>query len=106
MEYFRRCIDPASGVNTEAAISDVLTENGFMHFSDFDFAVYKKYSIYSTANDFFIYRPWGLQCSIEKQGYFNSERDHIRDSIMSSTEGGWLGNNRLNFVFIPLKNDG
>lgn len=106
MEYFRRCVDPASGANTEAAINDVLTENGFIHSSNFDWAVYKKYSIDSTANDFLIYRPWGQRCYILKQGYFNSERDNARDFIMSTTEGGWSGNNRLNIVFIPLKNDG
>lgn len=106
MEYFRRCIDPASGANTEAAINDVLTENGFIHSSDFDWAAYKKYSIDSTANDFLIYRPWGQRCHILKQGYFNSERDNPRDFIISTTEGGWPGNNRLNVVFIPLKNDG
>ena len=42
MEYFRRCIDPATGVNTEAAINDILTENGFIYSSDFDFAAYKR----------------------------------------------------------------
>lgn len=106
MEYFRRCVDPASGTNTEAAINEVLTENGFIHPPYPDWAFYKKYSIDSTANDFVIYHPWGQECHILKQGYFNSETNNPRDFIISTSEGGWSGNNRLNIVFIPLKNDG
>lgn len=106
MEYFRRCVDPGSGDNTEAAINEVLTENGFIHSSSGDWAFYKKYSIDSTANDFLIYRQWGQRCHILKQGYFNSEIDNPKDFIMSTSEGFWSGNNRLNIIFIPLKNDG
>lgn len=106
MEYFRRCVNQASGTNTEAAINDVLIENGFIHYSNFDWAAYKKFSIDNTANDFLIYRPWGSPCHIIKQGYFNSEREPMRLFTMSSTDGGWLGNNKLNIVFIPLKNGG
>lgn len=107
MEYFRRCVDQADGANTEAAINDVLTENGFIHYPNSDLSAYKKYSIDSTANDFLIYKPWGYTCCILKQGYFNSERDiNLMNFIMSSTEKSWSGNNKLNVVFIPLKNDG
>lgn len=107
MEYFRRCVDQADGANTEAAINDVLTENGFIHYPNSDLSAYKKYSIDSTANDFLIYKPWGDTCCILKQGYFNSERDiNLMNFTMSSTEKSWSGNNKLNVVFIPLKNDG
>lgn len=107
MEYFRRCVDQADGANTEAAINDVLTENGFIHYPNSDLSAYKKYSIDSTANDFLIYKPWGYTCGILKQGYFNSERDiNLMNFTMSNTEKSWSGNNKLNVVFIPLKNDG
>ena len=105
MEYFRRCVDQASGPNTAAAINDVLTEDGFICFSNSDFSTYRKYSIDSYSNDFCIYHPWGYTCCIFKQGNFNSERNDV-SFVMADTSNGWIGNNRLNIIFIPLKNDG
>ena len=106
MEYYRRCIEQAGRENVIAAITDVLTENGFIYYYDYayGFDTYKKYSIDQYSNDFFIYTISG-RCYILKQGYFNSERNNM-SFIMSNINSGWEGNNTLNFIFIPLKNDG
>ena len=105
MEYFRRCVEQASRENVKAAINDVLTENGFIWSStDWTCDLYKKYSVDS--NDFCLY-SWSHEaaCSILKQGTFNKEA--MNDNfVMSCSEEFWKGNNRLNVVFIPLKNDG
>lgn len=105
MEYFRRCVEQASRKNVKAAINDVLTENGFIWSSiNWTNDFYKKYSVDS--GDFCLY-SWSHKaaCGILKQGAFNKEAldDHF---VMSSSEESWEGNNRLNVVFIPLKNDG
>lgn len=103
MEYFRRCIEQASRGKVQSAIDDVLTKNGFStsNPSYYYSKAYKKYSINSY--DFCLYSSDGRGCSILKGGNFNNEG--LGDNfIMSHT--GWNGNNTLNIVFIPLKNDG
>ena len=103
MEYFRRCIGQAARGKVQSAIDDVLTKNGFStsNPSFYYSQAYKKYSINSY--DFCLYSSDGWGCSILKGGDFNNEG--LGDSfIMSHTR--WDGNNTLNFVFIPLKNDG
>ena len=107
MEYFRRCIEQAVRENVNAAINDVLTENGFsITQHDRSKHLYKKYSVDN--NDFCLYnwRYGGVSgCSILKHGNFNNE-GFTDNFLMSSNEDSWNGNNTLNFVFIPLKNDG
>ena len=105
MEYFRRCIGQADRGNIQSAIEDVLAKNGFSINDDSYYYYYarnyKKYSINSS--DFVLFASNGRPCSILKGGNFNNEG--CGDSFaMSGT--GWEGNNTLNFVFIPLKNDG
>ena len=106
MEYFRRCIEQANMDNVKAAINDVLTENGFIYFYSGYEHNYKKYSV---NNIDFCLHHWGNGeiCCILKSGVFNSD-GKINDNnfVMSSTYHLWNGNNTLNFVFIPLKNDG
>lgn len=105
MEYFRCCIGQAAIENVNAAINDVLTENGFSIAHESYYHLYKKYSVNN--EDFCLY-SWGLSgktCSILKQGSFNNE-GHGNDFMMSYTYYEWEGNNTLNFIFIPLKNDG
>ena len=103
MEYFRRCIGQATRGNIQSAIDDVLTKNGFStsNPSYYYSKAYKKYSINSY--DFCLYSSDGYGCSILKGGNFNNEG--LGDGfIMSHTR--WEGNNTLNIIFIPLKNDG
>ena len=105
MEYFRRCIGQATRGNVQAAINDVLAKNGFsisIEPSYYYYAMnYKKYAINSC--DFALYSYDGHGCSILKEGSFNKE-GYGSDFTMSHTR--WEGNNTLNFIFIPLKNDG
>ena len=105
MEYFRRCIERAEKANVNAAINDVLTENGFSVTHESYDHLYKKYSVDN--NDFCLY-SWAYRgCSILKQGSFNNEG--LSDNFMMSiNENGWenKGNKILNVVFIPLKNNG
>ena len=108
MEYFRRCIERADRENVNAAIKDVLAKNGFSLTGGYYYHLYKKYSV--DDNDFCLYN-WqsGNRCSILKQGAFNNEGKN--DNFMMAINGGgpyenWKGNNTLNFIFIPLKNDG
>ena len=109
MEYFRRCIEQANMDTVNAAINDVLTENGFSisRESPYDY-LYKKYSVDN--NDFCLYN-WangGMWCSIFKQGAFNNE-GRSDNFVMSGIRyhPSYQGNNNtLNFIFIPLKNDG
>ena len=110
MEYFRRCIDQAGKMKVQAAINDVLTENGFIQSSDYynEFSDYKKYSIDNI--DFRLYITWNYvntMCCILKEGNFNNE-GRGNKFVMSSLDDdpSWQGNTTLNFVFIPLKNDG
>ena len=103
MEYFRRCIGQAQRGKVQSAIDDVLTKNGFStsNPSYYYSKAYKKYSINSY--DFCLYSSDGLGCSILEGGNFNNEG--LNDGfIMSHIR--WNGNNTLNIVFIPLKNDG
>lgn len=107
MEYFRRCIGQADRGNIQSAIENVLAKNGFSIKNDgyyYYFARnYKKYSINSC--DFVLFASSGCPCSVLKEGNFNNEG--YGDSFPMSGYGyGWEGNNTLNFVFIPLKNDG
>ena len=105
MEYFRRCIEQAERENIQSAIDDVLTKNGFSINNDssyFYYAMnYKKYAINSC--DFVLFASSGRPCSVLKRGNFNNE-EYNDIFVMSGTR--WEGNNTLNFVFIPLKNDG
>lgn len=103
MEYFRRCIGQATRENIQSAIDDVLTKNGFStsNPSYYSSKAYKKYSINSY--DFCLYSSDGHGCSILKGGEFYNEG--LGDTfLMSYTR--WEGNNTLNIIFIPLKNDG
>ena len=106
MEYFRRCIGQANITQVQAAIKDVLTENGFSLIYTYYYQhKYKKYSVNNI--DFCLYN-WGMGgdgCSILKNGAFNDEGS-TDDFVISSTGYQWNGNNTLNFIFIPLKNDG
>ena len=106
MEYFRRCIGQAERGKVKAAINDVLTENGFIwSSSSWPEDGYKKYSV--DDNDFCLY-SWARHdegCSVLKHGSFNNEGTSDNFS-MSNIPGWWKGNNTLNFIFIPLKNDG
>ena len=105
MEYFRRCIGQADRGNIQPAIEDVLTKNGFSINNDGYYYYYarnyKKYAINSC--DFVLFASSGRPCSVLKEGNFNKE-EYGDNFAMSGT--GWEGNNTLNFVFIPLKNDG
>ena len=105
MEYFRRCIEQADTTKVKSAIDDVLSENDFIKSSpNWTYDLYKKYSV--DGGDFCLYH-WAHsgECCILKQGAFNNEG--LSDNfIMSMPEDDWKGNNTLNFVFIPLKNDG
>lgn len=105
MEYFRRCIRQAERENIQSAIEDVLAKNGFSISNDpyyYYFARnYKKYSI--NRSDFFLFADSSSPCSILKGGNFNNE-GYSNNFAMSGTR--WEGNNTLNFVFMPLKNDG
>ena len=105
MEYFRRCIEQADTTKVKSAIDDVLSENDFIKSSsNWTNELYKKYSV--DGNDFCLYH-WArsAECCVLKQGSFNNEG--LSDNFMMSIcEDGWKGNNTLNFVFIPLKNDG
>lgn len=105
MEYFRRCIEQADTTKVESAIDDVLSENDFIKSSsNWTENLYKKYSV--DGNDFCLYH-WAHpgECCVLKQGAFNNEG--LSDNfMMSMRKDGWKGNNTLNFVFIPLKNDG
>ena len=106
MEYFRRCIEQANMGNVNTAIKDVLTENGFIYFESGYEHNYKKYSVNNI--DFCLHHWGGGEiCCILKIGVFNSDV-MINDNnfVMSSTRYDWEGNNTLNFIFIPLKNDG
>ena len=110
MEYFRCCIDPASKRKVQAAINNVLTENGFIQSSDYynEVSNYKKYSIDN--NDFRLYvgSPYYVDtmCCISKEGNFNNER-YDGFFVMSSIDDAWSSyNTTLNVVFIPLKDDG
>ena len=109
MEYFRRCIDQAGREKVNAAINDVLTENGFSITHEYYSHLYKKYSVDN--NDFCLYN-WlsgGAWCCILKQGAFNNEGQSDNFMMAISTMNGydeWKGNITLNFIFIPLKNDG
>lgn len=104
MEYFRRCIDQAGMEKVQAAIKDVLTENGFsISNPNYTTFLYKKYSVDN--NDFCLYNWAHAGCSILKQGAFNNE-GQSDNFLMSMITEGWKGNNTLNVVFIPLKNDG
>ena len=109
MEYFRRCIEQAGRENVNAAINDVLTENGFSVTHEYYDHLYKKYSV--DDNDFCLYN-WlsgGNWCCILKQGAFNNEGENDNFMMAISRLHGyeeWEGNNALNFIFIPLKNDG
>ena len=107
MEYFRCCIGQANRETVNAAIKDVLTENGFIY-SSFSWPedLYKKYSV--DDNDFCLHH-WGNGdiCCIAKRGVFNSDNIiNNNNFIMSTSYDNWEGNNTLNFIFIPLKNDG
>ena len=106
MEYFRRCIEQANKETVNAAIEDVLTENSFIYFVSGYEHNYKKYSV---NNIDFCLHHWGTGeiCCILKSGVFNSD-GKINDNnfAMSVTSYTWEGNNTLNFIFIPLKNDG
>ena len=106
MEYFRRCIEQANKETVNAAINDVLTENSFIYFVSGYEHNYKKYSV---NNIDFCLHHWGNGdiCCILKSGVFNSD-GKINDNnfVMSTTYDDWKGNNTLNFIFIPLKNDG
>ena len=104
MEYFRRCIGQANRETVNAAIKDVLTENGFIYFATGYEHNYKKYSV---NNIDFCLHHWGNGkiCCIAKRGVFNSD-NIINNNFMMSTSDDWEGNNTLNFIFIPLKNDG
>lgn len=105
MEYFRRCIGQADRENIQSAIKDVLAKNGFSMGNDgyyYYYAMnYKKYAINSY--DFVLFASSGYPCSVLKRGNFNNEK-YGDTFVMSGTR--WEGNNTLNFVFIPLKNDG
>ena len=104
MEYFRRCIGQADKIKVTSAIDDVLSENDFIKSSpSYTEDLYKKYSVDNS--DFGLYNWARAGCSVLKQGAFNNEG--LSDNFMMSIrEDGWKGNNTLNFVFIPLKNDG
>ena len=105
MEYFRRCIERANRENVNAAINDVLTENGFSIQHEYYDHLYKKYSVDN--NDFCLYN-WisgGSICNVLKNGSFNDE-GKTDNFLMSTSYDNWEGNNTLNVVFIPLKNDG
>ena len=111
MEYFRRCIDQASKRKVQAAINDVLTENGFIYSSDYynQFSNYKKYSIDDIDFRLYVGSPYYVDsmCGIFNGGNFNNER-YGSNFIMSCFDGAWPSgyNTILNVVFIPLKNDG
>ena len=106
MEYFRRCIGQAERGNIQSAIEDVLAKNGFSINNDGYYYYYarnyKKYSSIGSC-DFVLFASSGRPCSVLKRGKFNEE-EYGDNFVMSGT--GWEGNNTLNFVFIPLKNDG
>ena len=107
MEYFRRCIGEANRGKVQSAIEDVLAKNGFSIKNDgyywYYARNYKKYAIDSC--DFALYSSSGYSCSILKEGNFNKE-GYGDAFAMSVSDNRWEGNNTLNFVFIPLKNDG
>ena len=106
MEYFRRCIGQANMKTVNAAINDVLTENGFIYYATSYEHNYKKYSV---NNMDFCLHHWGNGqiCCILKSGVFNSEGTINNNNFaMSVIDDKWEGNNTLNVVFIPLKNDG
>lgn len=109
MEYFRRCIEQAARDTVQSAINDVLTENDFSTTYDYYAHFYKKYSVDN--NDFCLYNWYagGGWCCILKQGSFNNEGNSDNFMMAISKLNGyynWEGNNTLNFIFIPLKNDG
>ena len=108
MEYFRRCIEQANMRYVNAAINDVLTENGFsIRYNEY-YAYeyfYKKYSVNNNDFCFYNYGTGGGGCSILKHGAFNNE-GRTNNFLISANAYGWNGNNTLNVVFIPLKNDG
>lgn len=105
MEYFRRCIGQGNRGNIQSAIEDVLAKNGFSMSNDGYYSYYaRNYTKYSINRcDFVLFASDGRPCSILKEGNFNNE-EYGDSFAMSGT--GWKGNNTLNFVFIPLKNDG
>ena len=102
MEYFRCCIEQANLSTVHAAIQDVLTENGFIYYPReyYDY-LYKKYSVNNYDFGFYNWQIWG-GCSVIKLGSFNNE-GRTTNYIMSNVGDG---NDTLNFVFFPLKNDG
>ena len=106
MEYFRRCIGQINNIRkVTAAINDVLTENGFILSSLNSYTCeYKKYSV--DKSDFFLYSPWTYTCCILKQGNFNNEGRGINFAMSAFPDEHYEGNNTLNIIFIPLKNDG
>lgn len=108
MEYFRRCIEQADRGRVQSAIEDVLAKNGFSINNDdyyYYYAMnYKKYAINSC--DFVLFnQSVRSSCSVLKRGNFNNE-EYSDNFLMSQPKDDWDGNNTLNFVFIPLKNDG
>ena len=104
MEYFRCCIGQAYLEKVTPAINDVLTENGFsIRSHNYYDCFYKKYSV--DVSDFCLDRWQVYGCRIVKQGTFNNEEKY-GNFLMSCMEYNWEGNNTLNFIFIPLKNDG
>ena len=106
MEYFRCCVGQANIRKVVAAINDVLTENGFIvsTINSYEYE-YKKYSV-DRRGDFFLYAPWVYTCCIFKQGNFNNERIEINFTMSAFPDESYKGNNTLNIIFIPLKNDG
>lgn len=104
MEYFRCCVGQANMEKVQSAIDDVLTENDFsISHPSYTEYLYKKYSVDN--NDFCLYNWARNGCSVLKQGAFNNEA--LNDNFMMSiSDDGWEGNNTLNVVFVPLKNDG
>lgn len=106
MEYFRCCVGQADIRKVKSAIDDVLTENGFICSTLSSYVYkYKKYSV--DKSDFSFNADWVYTFAILKEGNFNNEERIGNNFIMSAFPNeSYEGNNTLNIIFIPLKNDG